>query len=205
MSSGSTSDSHPRGQNLSQVKSQVRDHFRAVRESISGEEVAAASAALCGRLAAWHVLREAHTVLTYIAFRNEIDPAPLLDLLPGIEWIAPRVVGRRLVLHPYDPARLVRHRHGMLEPDADLAVVDPAALDMVLVPGVAYDRRGGRMGFGGGFYDGFLPTTLALRVGITHDACLVDALPSDEHDQRMDWIATPTQLLHCAPLWRKGT
>jgi 5-formyltetrahydrofolate cyclo-ligase len=205
MSSGSTSDSHPRGQNLSQVKSQVRDHFRAVRESMSGEKVAAASAALCERLAAWRVLREAHTVLTYIAFRNELDLAPLLELLPGIEWIAPRVVGRRLVLHPYDPARLVRHRHGMLEPDADLAVVDPAALDMVLVPGVAYDRRGGRMGFGGGFYDGFLPTTLALRVGITHDACLVDALPSDEHDQRMDWIATPTQLLHCAPLWRKGT
>jgi 5-formyltetrahydrofolate cyclo-ligase len=185
------------------LKREVREHFRAVRESLSPEEVAAASAAHCWRLAEWPLLQRARRVLTYIAFRNEIDLAPLLDLLPRAEWIAPRVVGRRLVLHPYDPTRLVRHRYGMLEPPSDAPVIDPATLDVVLVPGVAYDRRGGRMGFGGGFYDGFLPTTPALRVGITYDVCLVDELPCDEHDQRMDWIATPTQLLHCARLWRK--
>ena len=200
----SISANHPRACSLGpSSKHAVRQHFRAVRESLSPAQVAAASAALCKRLAEWRVLREAHTVLTYIAFRNEIDLAPLRERLPGIEWIVPRVVGRRLVLHPYDPARLVRHRYGMLEPAADLPVIDPAAIDLVLVPGVAYDRRGGRMGFGGGFYDGFLLTTPALRVGITHDAGLVDELPCDEHDQRMDWIVTPTQLIHCAPLWRK--
>jgi 5-formyltetrahydrofolate cyclo-ligase len=100
-----------------------------------------------------------------------------------------------MVLHPYDAQRLVRHRFGMLEPDADLPIVAAATLDVVLVPGVAFDRQGGRMGFGGGFYDGFLPTTDALRVGITFDDCLVDAIPCDEHDQRMDWIVTPTQTL----------
>jgi 5-formyltetrahydrofolate cyclo-ligase len=190
-------------QDISSLKREVRDHFRSVRESLSAEQVAAASTAHCERLSQWPLLREAHTVLTYVAFRNEIDLAPLLETLPGIKWVAPRVVGRRMVLHPYDPSRLVRHRYGMLEPPADAPVVDPQTLDLVLVPGVAYDWRGGRMGFGGGFYDGFLPTTPALRVGITYDACLVDELPSDDHDQRMDWIVTPTQFLHCAPLWRK--
>ena len=100
-----------------------------------------------------------------------------------------------MVLHTYDPQRLVRHRFGMLEPAADLPIVAPDALDVVLVPGVTFDRQGGRMGFGGGFYDGFLPTTTALRVGITFDDCLVDKVPCDEHDQRMHWIVTPTQTL----------
>jgi 5-formyltetrahydrofolate cyclo-ligase len=204
MVSNSTSKQDTQGVDMASLKRKVRDQFRSVRESLSPQEVSAASAALCEQLGGWSVLQGARTVLTYIAFRNEIDLAPLLELLPGIEWIAPRVVGPRLVLHPYDPDRLVPHRFGMLEPPADSPVVDPATLDMVLVPGVAYDRRGGRIGFGGGFYDGFLPTTPALRVGITYDACLVDELPCDEHDQRIDWIATPTQLLFCAPFWREG-
>jgi 5-formyltetrahydrofolate cyclo-ligase len=50
------------------------------------------------------------------------------------------------------------------------------------------------MGFGGGYYDRFLPTTPALRVGVTYDSCLVDTLPCAEHDQPMDWIVTPDGL-----------
>jgi 5-formyltetrahydrofolate cyclo-ligase len=59
---------------------------------------------------------------------------------------------------------------------------------------VAFDRQGGRLGFGGGYYDRFLPTTPALRVGVTHDKCLAGVLPCGEHDQCVDWIATPTDL-----------
>jgi 5-formyltetrahydrofolate cyclo-ligase len=176
-------------------KPRLRRHFRPLRERLSAEEVAAASTALCQRLAAWPVLQEAQAVLTYLAFRNEPDLGLLFDLLPHVRWAAPRVEGGRLVLHLYDPARLVRHRFGMLEPAADLRVVDPTALDLVLVPGVAFDRRGGRLGFGGGYYDRFLPTTPALRVGVTHDCCLTDELPCGEHDQRMDWVVTPTQCI----------
>jgi 5-formyltetrahydrofolate cyclo-ligase len=184
------------------AKRRVRAHYRAVRESLTAGEVAAASDTLCRKLAHWDLLQEARKVVTYIAFRNEIDLAPLLERVSCIKWIAPRVVGSRLVLHPYDPRQLVRHRYGMLEPSAKLPVVDPMAVDLVLVPGVAFDRYGGRMGFGGGFYDSFLPTTPALRVAVTYDACLADGVPSDAHDQRMDWVVTPTRFLHCAPYWR---
>jgi 5-formyltetrahydrofolate cyclo-ligase len=166
-----------------------------VRESKTPEEVREGSLALCQRLAEWEILRKAKRVMAYVAFRNELDLKSLFKALPEIEWIVPRVVGRQLVLHPYDPQRLVRHRFGMLEPAADLPTIAPDTLDLVLVPGVAFDRQGGRMGFGGGFYDGFLLTTGALRVGITFDDCLMDAVPCDEHDQRMDWVVTPRQTL----------
>jgi 5-formyltetrahydrofolate cyclo-ligase len=178
-------------------KSKLRSHYRAVRESLSPEQVEADSVALCGLLAAWPRLRQARMVLSYIAFRNELDLTALYDLAPHIQWAVPRVVEKRLVCHAHDPDRLIRHRFGMLEPDPALPVVAPSAIDIVLVPGVAFDPQGGRTGFGGGFYDRFLPTSPALRVGVTYDQCLAEALPVDIHDQRMDWIVTPTQILDC--------
>ncbi len=187
-------------------KSKFRRRFLRQRDTLSANKVAAASTAICQRLAAWPPisnLQPQPTIFTYLAFRNEINLVTLFDLLPHVQWVISRIIeGRRMVLHPYDPARLTRHRFGMLEPVADLPVVDPTSLDLVLVPGVAFDKQGRRMGFGGGYYDLFLPTTTALRVGVTYDECLTDALPYADHDQRMDWIVTPSQEIHCAPLWR---
>lgn len=178
-------------------KPQLRRHFRTLRERLSAEKVAASSAAICWRLVAWPPisnLQSPISILTYLAFRNEPDLSLLFDLLPHVRWAVPRVKGQRLVLHPYDATRLVRHRFGMLEPAADLLVLDPTTLDLVLVPGMAFDRRGGRLGFGGGYYDRFLLTTPALRVGVTYDECLADVLPCGERDQRMDWVVTPSSL-----------
>jgi 5-formyltetrahydrofolate cyclo-ligase len=202
-------------------KSELRTHFCALRECIPAEEIAAVSAALCRRLANWLsgtgnasnrersdtkgtwqgcVAPNHPSILTYLAFRNEPDLSLLFDLLPEVHWAAPRIEGRRLVLHPYDPHRLARHRFGMLEPAADLPVIDPTEVDVVLVPGVAFDRRGVRLGFGGGYYDRFLPTTPAVRVGVAFDECLVDELPRAEHDQKMGWIATPAGLIRATHL-----
>jgi len=179
------------------LKSQLRRHYRTMRESLSPQQVSENSVGLCRRLADWDMLRQARTVLSYIAFRNELDLAGLYDLVPGVRWAVPRVAEARLVCHPYDPARLIRHRFGMLEPDPTLPVITPSGIDLVLVPGVAFDRRGGRLGFGGGFYDRFLPTTPALRVGVAYERCLAEALPVDMHDQRVDWVVTPTQTIEC--------
>ncbi|MCX7680659.1 MAG: 5-formyltetrahydrofolate cyclo-ligase [Anaerolineae bacterium] len=176
-------------------KLQLRHHFRSLRESFPPEKVAADSEAICRRLIHWPVLQQARNVLTYLAFRNEPDLSALFDLLPGIRWYVPRVEGEHLVVHPYDPLRLVRHRFGMLEPAADLPVIDPQTLDLVLTPGVAFDHHGGRLGFGGGYYDRFLVTTAALRVGITYDECLIASLPRTERDQLMDWIVTPSRTI----------
>jgi 5-formyltetrahydrofolate cyclo-ligase len=183
-------------------KPELRSHFCTLRECLPAEDIAADSTALCERLSRF--LPPAPCILTYLAFRNEPDLSLLFDLLPDVDWIVPRIAkGQQLVLHPYNPTRLGRHRFGMLEPAADLPVIDPATPDVVLVPGVAFDRQGRRLGFGGGYYDRFLPTTPALRVGIAFDQCLAEELPCSEHDQRMDWVATPSKIIHCTPLWRE--
>jgi 5-formyltetrahydrofolate cyclo-ligase len=182
-------------------KPKLRRQYCTRRECLPVEEVAAASEAICRRLAAWLSSPQAPisssqpSILTYLAFRNEPDLSLLFDLLPHARWSVPRIEGERLTIHAYDPVRLIRHRFGMLEPADDLPMLEPAALDLVLVPGVAFDEQGGRLGFGGGYYDRFLPTTPALRVGVTYDECLTGRLPCEEHDQRVDWIVTPDVLI----------
>ena len=181
-------------------KASLRQRYCTLRECLPPEHIDAASVALCQRLAAWSVLHEAGQVLTYLAFRNEPKLDLLFGRLPHISWLIPRIIqDSQMTIHPYDPARLVRHRFGMLEPAADLPVIDPSTVDVVLVPGVAFDRHGGRLGFGGGYYDRFLPTTPAARVGIAFDECVTDQLPCGEHDQRMDWVATPSGIIRCKP------
>lgn len=184
-------------------KPKLREMYRNVRGGLSTESIAEESAALCERLAQMTLLREAQTVMTYLAFNHEVDLGLLFELLPDTAWVVPRIKGKRLLLHPYEPEQLVRHPFGMLEPPADAPLVDPEELDVVLVPGVSFDRRGGRLGFGGGFYDRFLVTTPATRVGICYDACLADELPCAAHDQRMHWVVTPTATIHCTPIWRR--
>ena len=184
-------------------KQTLRSHFANLRQALSPDEVVVASVAVCRRLAAWPPLaaRPASvSILTYLAFCNEIDLAPLFEMLPQAHWAVPRVIDDNgMLLHVYDPARLVPHRFGMMEPAHDLPLVEPTTLDVVLVPGVAFDRDGWRLGFGGGYYDRFLPATPALRVGVTYDEFVVDALPHNGYDQRMDWIATPGGLFATGP------
>ena len=191
-------------QQVSPGKPELRREYCEIRECLLPGALAEASAAVCARLAAFQALAHAGTAMTYVAFRNEIDLSPLLRLLPEIRWVIPRVDGERIVAHLYDPDRLVRHRFGMLEPDRRLPAVAPEGIDVVLVPGVAFDRQGGRLGLGGGYYDRFLPTIRALRVGISHSVCLAEELPCAAWDQRMDWVVTPAEEIYCAPLWREA-
>jgi 5-formyltetrahydrofolate cyclo-ligase len=179
-------------------KETLRREYASLRENLTAREVAEGSARLCRLLASWELLRGAERALAYVSFQNELDVRPLFDLLPGVVWAAPRIEGRQLIALAYDPDHLTRHSFGMMEPERGMPEIDPAALDVVLVPGVGFDREGARLGYGGGYYDRFLGTTNAVRVGIAHDCCLADRLPCAETDQRMDWVATPSQLIECA-------
>lgn len=159
---------------------------------MTAETVASASASIHHHLAAWLIFQQAQTVMAYMAFGNEINLMPLMNQHSDKRWIMPRTRMKpepHLTLHPYDPTRLVQHRYGMLEPDASLPVIEPSALDLVLVPGVAFDRRGYRLGFGSGFYDRFLPRVTATTVGIVYEALVVDQVPNDKFDQPVKFLA----------------
>lgn len=89
------------------------------------------------------------------------------------------------------PDRLVKGAYGILEPGAGCPRVEPEEIDLIFVPGTAFDVRGHRIGQGGGYYDRYLNRTRAVRVGVCHDFALLSAVPSEAHDARMDIVVTP--------------
>ncbi len=186
-------------------KARLRRQCHEIREKIPPEMVGKSSQAVCDYLSSWPPFQQARTVLSFLAFRNEIDLGQLFERWTDKRWLVPRVVEGAelapeqrpyLVLHRYNPRRLVRHRFGMLEPESNLPNADPSEIEMVLVPGVAFDRQGGRLGYGGGFYDRLLPlASQSVRVGITYDILVLDAIPMAPWDCRVEWLVTPQGLI----------
>lgn len=88
----------------------------------------------------------------------------------------------------------------ILEPMISAEAANPEDLDLILVPGIAFDHRGHRLGFGRGFYDRVLKKTKAYKVGLAFHEQIVDEIPNEEHDVPMDLIITDTSLITPNPL-----
>ncbi len=174
----------------------LRQQLLAQRAELTPAQILASSMAVCRCLADWPVFQSACTVLAYVGFDNEVSLQFLLDADPEKVWALPRILpGGRLSIHRYEPGRLVRHRWGLLEPATTAPLVPLEEIELVLVPGVGFDEHGGRLGYGGGYYDRLLPQLAAVKVGIAHQASCIQTVPCDEHDCRMDWLVRPDGLI----------
>lgn len=124
---------------------------------------------------------------------GEVDLASLVadwsDLGPFALTRTPEA-GRTLSVHPYDSVSEV-HRYGYRQPVAEAEVVADADIAVVLVPALAFDRSGQRLGWGAGYYDRFLGRLApdVVKIGIS-DGYLLDSLPVEPHDIAMDFLAT---------------
>nr|WP_254606012.1 5-formyltetrahydrofolate cyclo-ligase [Deinococcus sp. JMULE3] len=131
----------------------------------------------------------ARRVLAYRALSGEPDVSALSG---EFELLAPRARFRpepRLTLHPWHTATEVS-RFGALQPPADAPQVPLDTVDAILLPGLAFDQAGVRLGYGGGFYDRLLPAFRGVTVGVIQDALLVPELPRDPHDGPAQWLVT---------------
>ncbi|SMB89698.1 5-formyltetrahydrofolate cyclo-ligase [Deinococcus hopiensis] len=133
--------------------------------------------------------RDVQRVLAYRALPGE----PVVDALASqFELLTTRARFRpepRLTLHPWDTATEVS-RFGALQPPANAPQVPLETVDAVLLPALAFDRWGVRLGYGGGFYDRLLPSFSGLTAGVVWEALVVEALPCQLHDLRVGWLVT---------------
>jgi 5-formyltetrahydrofolate cyclo-ligase len=139
----------------------------------------------------------------FAAIRDEIDPAALMTWLKaeGFRLALPVMQGKGkpLLMRSWAPGdAMAPAAWGISEPLDDKPAVDP---DVVLVPLLAFDSRGYRLGYGGGFYDRTLQRLRKLKpiiaVGLAYDEQKVDAVPAESYDERLDWVLTPSGPLHC--------
>ena len=198
----SKSDNLP-GAALGDAKRAARERVLAARDSLAADDRDSAAAAITHRITALPSFQAARTVLLTLPFRSEWNTRPLVHAaLAADKRVAlPRVdaATRMLVLHALvDPVRdVVPGYAGIPEPGLSCPRVDPETIQWVLVPGVAFDAGGRRLGYGGGFYDRLLPLLPpnAVRVAGAFDLQLIDRVPAAAHDVAVDAIVTETRTL----------
>lgn len=161
----------------------------------------------CRKLAAHGLdfldVRPGMIVSGFSAIKDEIDPAHLLKWLyaEGFSLALPVIEkrGKPLVMRAWKPGDVMNSgQWGIAEPTEDKAELEP---DVVLVPLLAFDLAGGRLGYGGGFYDRTLSklrgTKPTFGIGVAYDEQRVENVPREEHDQLLDWVLTPSGPIRC--------
>jgi 5-formyltetrahydrofolate cyclo-ligase len=194
------------GPQLREAKRAMRERVLAARDALDGRTRAQDSVAIAQRIAGLASFRSAGCVVLTLPFRSEWDTRTLLEdaLARGAAVALPRVneAARMIELHRIrDPLFDVATGYrGIPEPLPSLARVQPGDIEWILVPGVAFDLHGRRLGYGGGYYDRLLPLlpAQATRVAGAFAVQLVESIPAAPHDLTVNAIATPTRLLTIA-------
>ena len=137
-------------------------------------------------------LRHNATVLTYLPMDQEIDLEPMLEGGLPVHWVVSRTPDEGLLTIHEITLPLEYNRLGFRQPRESAPYVDPHNVDIVLVPGLAFDLYGTRLGRGLGYYDELLGRMRAgtVFVGVTPAALVADRLPSDDHDIPVHWLAS---------------
>jgi 5-formyltetrahydrofolate cyclo-ligase len=181
----------------SDAKAAVRTRMLAARAAMPAAERAAASAAIRARLEELPELRAARAVLGYAAFGSEVDLDPWLQALldRGAGVFLPWVDGQHLGIARIDDldGDLVPGWRGVREPRAiGRRPARPDRLEAVVTPGVAFDRRGRRLGYGGGHFDRLLATLpdVIPVVGVAFDLQVLDTVPTAPHDRAVSVVVT---------------
>jgi 5-formyltetrahydrofolate cyclo-ligase len=198
---------------MHEEKARVRAEVRAAVGAMSAAIRTAASARICEALTRTEAYDRARCVLGYLAIGDEPDLGALMESAraDGKRVCLPRVAGDRLeiVEATAGEVELIKSPLGVLEPSAG-RVVAPKELDLLVIPGVAFDIEGGRLGRGKGFFDRLLacPERHWMVCGVCFGAAVVDAVPVAPHDARVDAVATERWVvgnrIESEGLWRTG-
>lgn len=187
----------------STIDSEKKALRRRVREQLSAlrpEALVRSDAALFEKFLALPQVEKAKTVFAFWGIPGkEPDTAQLIrELLRRGKTVGlPRMLpDHRMEVRRYDPDRpLVSVSFGISEPGEDCPLIAREAINLVLVPAVCYDRRGYRLGFGGGYYDRWLAGFSGVTVGLCREAVLQEAVPTEAHDARVDLLLTEGECL----------
>lgn len=170
------------------------------RLALPPEEVAQAGERVAELLFSLPVYRQAKIVLLYYAFRQEVPTEKIilaslaggkLVALPATSREKKEITARLVKAYPDD---LVPGPGGIPEPRPTCPSVPPEKIDLVTVPGLVFDLKGYRLGYGWGCYDRFLSRSPALRVGLAYEFQIVDDVGAEPHDQRLHLLVTPSRV-----------
>lgn len=180
------------------TKNELRTELKKLRAAMSFHEVTKKSNAICNAISALPVFESANTVMVYLSFKNEADTRGIISeaLRRGKTVLVPSVNGDEIL-----PCVLGEHcslrkgSFGIDEPQS--REIWQSAIDLCIVPGLGFDLRGGRIGFGKGYYDRFLKKHTCKKLGAAYSCQIRDNVFAEEHDIPMDIIVTERECIFC--------
>lgn len=173
-------------------KRSLRELIKEKRRHFSQQKLGEMSSCICHTLLADDMLRKAEVVLMYYPLPSEVDVTPVIRELSGKGKVVllPKVVSDTdMTIHKYeDENSLCVGAFNIMEPVGE-EYMDYDSIDVVIVPGMAFDIRGNRLGKGKGYYDRFFSRVRNIyKIGVCFPYQMVDDVPCDEHDIRMDKV-----------------
>ena len=173
-------------------KAALRREWKARRDAIAEREEK--SRKIAENLLFLPVLQTAKTIFLYLSMGSEVETITLAkELLFMGKRIAVPVCDRKThtmeAVEITDMKELQSGTYGILEPQNG-KVLSKSEIDLILVPGLAFDEDGYRLGYGGGYYDRYLENFSGTSIGLCFDACMTDRLPCGEYDKKVDLVVT---------------
>ena len=186
-----------------ETKEEIRKRVLKLRASVGAKERSAAEQKIRERLFEASFYREAESLYCYVSFRDEADTSGIIEnsLRMGKKVAVPRVAGKREMEFYFISGMNDLHPGAwdIPEPGEECAMAPrPDEHTLVLLPGVAFDRTGNRIGYGGGYYDAYLAGNTKCRKAATAFSLqCMEKIPSEEHDVRTEFIITEKELIRC--------
>ena len=181
---------------ISDGKREFRQSISQKKREIGSETLHSLSIEIIQSLENTDDFKSASSILAYYSLPFEVETAEAIEVWAKNKTIyLPVVIGDLLKIKRYNgKSSLSKGAFGVWEPDGEI-VDDLSVIDLVLVPGVAFDKNRNRMGYGKGFYDKLLLQMKAKKVGICFDFQLFEEIPTDSFDQSVDFIVSELQIV----------
>lgn len=186
---------------IQEKKLRLRHEVSARRSTVqeNEEDAMEAAAAVMHRILHEFQIDPTAVVSGYWPTGSELDLRPTMTFLSKTHTCCLPIIEPetdKLVFSKWQSeACMVQGAFNIMEPED----VDPVTPDVCLIPLMAFDRQGNRLGYGGSYYDAYLSSHDVMKVGVAYSEQEVDAVPMEPHDHKMDWIVTPKEIICCDP------
>ena len=171
--------------------------MKALRKSLSKEEIEYRSRKVCGFLFDMEFFKSSQIVCVYMNAFNEVATETVIKncIMDNKKVVVPVVNGDEIFLSEFSDEQ-EKGAFGIFEP-VKKKYFDPAMVDIFIVPGLAFDESGSRLGFGKGYYDKLLKNTKGKKIGFLYDFQLVNLVKKEPHDILMDYLITESRVINC--------
>ncbi|MBS4535151.1 5-formyltetrahydrofolate cyclo-ligase [Clostridium sp. D2Q-14] len=184
------------------TKGYLRKKILEERKELTKQDVCELSNDIVLNLISLPDFKRSEVIMVYLSFRNEVETFKLIRSMFGM--------GKTVVTSYTDKEKnilipsklkdldksLEKNPYGYLEPKKEaLDPVEPKDIDLIIIPGLAFDKIGNRIGYGGGYYDKLLKQTKAIKVAVAYDFQIFPRVPSNKHDIPVNYIVTPKKII----------